>query len=159
MAEFKKFFPLLKQLEGGYVNNPNDTGGKTYAGISVNNYPHWNGWFIISNLERQYPSFLLNSNGWKNFTKILKTVHELNVEIEKFYEEEFWNAMNLSLINNQFIANDICDFGVNAGKQTSIKLLQTALNLTNRVEKDYQDIDVDGKLGVITANLVNNTIS
>ena len=43
MANFDEAFALTMKSEGGYANNPNDTGGETYKGVSRKNHPKWNG--------------------------------------------------------------------------------------------------------------------
>jgi len=42
------------------------------------------------------------------------------------------------------------------GTGTSIKMLQEALNLLNRNQRDYKDIAVDGVMGWITISFANN---
>lgn len=44
MADFKIAFDITNKTEAGYANNPDDSGGETYAGISRNNWPYWEGW-------------------------------------------------------------------------------------------------------------------
>ena len=40
MADFTKYLPKLLQYEGVYSNNPKDSGGETYKGVSRVNFPH-----------------------------------------------------------------------------------------------------------------------
>ena len=35
------------ETEGGYVNDPSDSGGETYCGIARNSNPKWEGWKIV----------------------------------------------------------------------------------------------------------------
>ena len=39
---------MILQHEGGYLNDSSDSGGRTYKGISENNFPNWKGWKIIN---------------------------------------------------------------------------------------------------------------
>ena len=39
-AVFDKSFEVLMRVEGGYVDDPNDKGGKTKYGISQKSYPN-----------------------------------------------------------------------------------------------------------------------
>lgn len=41
MAEFNIAFQKTLTHEGGYVNDPEDSGGETYKGISRNNHKNW----------------------------------------------------------------------------------------------------------------------
>jgi len=36
---FERAFELLMEFEGGYSEDPDDTGGKTLYGITQNNFP------------------------------------------------------------------------------------------------------------------------
>lgn len=38
MADFKKFIPLLKKLEGGFVDHPTDKGGATNMGVTLKTF-------------------------------------------------------------------------------------------------------------------------
>ncbi len=38
MADFKKFIPLLKKLEGGFVDHPADKGGATNMGVTLKTF-------------------------------------------------------------------------------------------------------------------------
>jgi len=38
MAEFGIYAPLLRKLEGGFVNDPQDAGGATNAGVTLNTF-------------------------------------------------------------------------------------------------------------------------
>ena len=42
MADFKHIIPFIRRAEGGWVNNPNDTGGETMAGVT---YSTWKTFF------------------------------------------------------------------------------------------------------------------
>jgi lysozyme family protein len=36
MADYKVIIPFIRKAEGGYVNDPDDAGGETNAGITYN---------------------------------------------------------------------------------------------------------------------------
>lgn len=145
MADFILAHKITSLNEGGYVNDPNDKGGETYRGISRRMHPDWKGWMIVDNYKK------IKQLGRNEFINSA----DLEWHVESFYKENFWNINNLSALNNQEIANELFDTGVNMGTKTAAKFLQKAINLLNRNQKDYQDIDEDGIIGSITINLVN----
>jgi lysozyme family protein len=146
MASFKVFEPLLLKQEGGYSNKKNDSGGETWMGISHNNYPGWIGWSIIhANLSHR-PSD--DYNGWKAFSIFLRTLPQLQILVDSFYETTFWDHMKGDSINNQSIANYIADWGVNAGLSVPIKHTQKVLG--------FGIEDQDGVMGSQTLTSINS---
>ena len=73
-----------------------------------------------------------------------------------YYKAAYWDVKNLDLVNDQAIANELFDIGVNMGVGVAAKLLQEALNLCNRNQKDYPDMVVDGKIGPVTLRTLNS---
>lgn len=143
MAEFIKAYEKTLKVEGGYANHPADKGGETYKGIARNFWPLWAGWVIID----QYKESTL-------FPKNI--VHEsLDVHVQKFYKDNFWDKIRLSEIENQDIAEEVFDTGVNMSTNMSVRILQRACNLLNKQGKLYKDITVDGKMGADTLGAVN----
>jgi lysozyme family protein len=47
VAKFDIAYSRTSISEGGYVNNPKDSGGETYCGISRVHHPKWAGWALI----------------------------------------------------------------------------------------------------------------
>lgn len=113
---FKRCIEVVLRNEGGYINHPSDPGGETNYGIA----------------KKFYPDLDI-----KNLTK------EKAIEI---YYNDYWKPMNLELISDADVILQVFDFGVNAGKKTSIRLLQRTLNLED-----------DGILGPVTLAAVNNS--
>lgn len=111
MADFKVALKRTSIFEGGYVNDPDDNGGETYKGIARKANPNWSGWIVVDSM-RKHP----------NFPKILDTNQNLQELCEKCYKDNYWNPVWGDRINNQKVANDIYDTGVNMGVSTSIKL-------------------------------------
>jgi lysozyme family protein len=68
------------------------------------------------------------------------------------YQRDFWNKENLDSINYQAIANQIFLLAINVGIEQSIKLAQKALNSSMQFS-----ITVDGVLGPVTMNAINNS--
>jgi len=125
MEKFNKAFGIVIGNEGGYVFDKDDKGGETKFGISKRSYPNVD----IKNLS-------------------LKDAKEM-------YYRDFWHTeeCNLELLPEK-IAIEVFDTGVNVGIVIGRKFLQRALNLLNRVETLYHDLDVDGIIGNETLKAV-----
>jgi lysozyme family protein len=113
MATFTLSLQKTLLHEGGYANDPNDTGGETYKGISCNAHPNWQGWTQIDICKHEC-----------NFPKNLDQNTKLQQLVEQFYHTNFWQPLNATQIENQAIADSIFDFAVNAGIKTSVRTAQ-----------------------------------
>lgn len=119
MADFEKAYLRTKKFEGGYVNDPDDSGGETYHGISRKFHPTWPGWKIIDEQKKK-----------ENFPKNLNERRSELLPLEKnFYKKEFWDKVWGDKISDQRVANDMYDTAVNMGVGTSIKLSQRQFKL------------------------------
>lgn len=143
MAEFVKAYEKTLKVEGGYVNHQADKGGETYKGIARAYWPLWSGWIIIDQYKES-----------TNFPKNIKDA-ELDIYVQKFYKENFWDKMSLTSIKDQDIAEEVFDTAVNMGTVTAIKMLQRACNLLNSNGKLYKELEIDGKIGSNTIGVVN----
>ena len=148
MAEFKKAYNATLIHEGGHGNDPEDAGGETYKGISRVYYPRWTGWKIID-----------NSKVLAKFPDNLKDNWLLEKKVQGLYKNLFWNIFQGDKINNQFVANELFDTGVNQGVMSAVRYLQISLNLLNRDEKNYPDIVEDGLFGKQTLKTLHIYLS
>jgi lysozyme family protein len=144
MADFKTAYKITMAHEGGYANNPADTGGETWKGIARKKHPDWPGWTIIDKAK----------NG--NFPANLHSVSGLQDMVESFYKVKFWDYLKLDQVNNQKIANELFDTSVNMGQGIAALFLQRSLNVSNRNGKEYADLQVDGSIGPVTINTLNS---
>lgn len=124
MADFIAAYEKTIINEGGYKLHTvaGDTGGQTYAGISRRANPDWTGW-------RKVDSGGVPSAG----------------EVRTAYRDKYWMPLRLDEIHSQVIAEDIFDFGVNAGTTIAAKLAQIAVGTTP-----------DGKVGPLTIASLNS---
>lgn len=136
MAKFKDAFSRTMGHEGGYVKDTDDLGGETYRGISRKFNPGWAGWSRIDRAKRQ-----------RGFPKNLDRDASLQVDIEAFYKQHYWDKFQGDSIARQAIANEMFDTGVNMGVVRAVGFLQRALNVLNRNEKLYRDLVADGLFG------------
>lgn len=112
--------------EGGYSNNPADSGGETNFGIT---------------------SAVAKAFG---YTGPMKTMpRETAVAI---YRARYWTQPRLDQIDpiDPALAQKLFGIGVNMGPATGIKFLQRALNLLNSGSSSYGDVGVDGGIGPMT---------
>lgn len=123
MADFLPAYEAMIVDEGGYVLHsvPGDRGGQTYAGIARNRWPQWSGWAVVDAGAEPHADL-----------------------VRGFYRANFWNAMRLDEVQDQRVAQNLFDFGVNAGTGTAIKLAQIVVGATP-----------DGRVGPKTLAAVN----
>lgn len=133
MANFKLAFHKTLLHEGGYVHDPDDSGGETYKGISRAAHPTWSGWATIDNYKTK-----------ENFPKTLDQNTELQQQIEQFYYANYWQPLNADKIETQAVADSVFDFAINAGIKTSVRLAQNIIGA-----------DVDGIIGPQTLEKLN----
>lgn len=120
---FDKLSITLLGKEGGYVNNPNDSGGETNWGVTV---------------------AVARVNGYAGSMKAMTREQALAI-----YRKMYWEGPGFPLVAliSERIAGELFDTGVNMGDRVAVTFLQQSLNVLNRQQKDYKDITVDGKLG------------
>lgn len=145
MADFTIAYNLTRQYEGGYSNNPYDTGGETYKGIARKHQSRWKGWKIVDKMRKQ-PNFPKNLD---NITELQQLVHDL-------YKKDYWDSMKLDDANDQLIANEMFDTGVNMGIGRAGIFLQRILNVANKGETYYLNLKVDGQVGRKTIAALNS---
>jgi len=126
MADFSKAFPIILKNEGEYVNDPKDSGGETYRGISRRWFPNWGGWKIIDIYKKDKK--LNNKNLSEN--------KELVNLVFSFYKKEFWDKIWGDKINNQKVANLLLDSSVNIGIANAIKMSQKSFALLESGKMD-----------------------
>lgn len=130
MANFKQAIGPVLQWEGGYVNDPDDAGGETYAGITRKNWPRWEGWVHI------------------DAAKPLKRgqfVTAAEPFVETFYEEHYWRPLRADHIHDQRVAGFLLDFYVHSGYH-AVRAIQDVTGAT-----------ADGLMGPQTLTAINNS--
>ena len=137
MAKFEKAFEMTKRNEGFYSNDPDDPGGETFMGIARNFHPDWEGWDIIDKHKDAEGNLKLPDY----------QIDNMRTKVKRFFEIKFWIKSGADRVSSQVIANELFDSAVNVGVREAVKFLQMSLNLLNRNETDYQDIEVDGIFG------------
>ena len=109
--------------EGGYVNDPSDSGGETNFGITKD---------------------VARANGYKG--KMRKLSRSTAFDI---YVKRYWDALNLDEVElvSPAVAEEMADTAVNMGVGRAGRFLQRSLNVFNNRGRDWHDLKVDGKIG------------
>lgn len=98
MADFEPAFAHLMEMEGGYVNDPDDPGGETNYGISKRSYPLLD----IKNLTMLQAKYLYHKNWW------------LRLHCDKFLDQP--------------LAVKFLSLAVTMGAGRCVRILQRAVN-------------------------------
>ena len=104
MAKFDKYAPTLLQIEGGFVNHPEDKGGITNIGVTLDTYREYCG------QEKTVKD--LQNMSYGTWQKIMKDL--------------YWDKVRGDDIDNQALAEIIADWAVNSGA-TGIRKVQEIL--------------------------------
>lgn len=118
MADFKLAYQKTAKNEGGYSNDPTDSGGETWRGIARSKNPKWAGWPIVDSYRNQI-----------EFERFLEQDVLLQKRVLAFYQALYWDAIKGDKINSQDVANSLYDSAVNFGPTVAIKLAQRSLNI------------------------------
>ena len=133
MANFESSLQKILAHEGGYVNDPDDTGGETYKGVARHINSKWEGWVRVDMAKTQ-----------SGFPANLEKDSELQQDVSSFYQVNYWDALCADSMENQLVADSIFDFAVNAGVRTSASLAQLVV-----------EADPDGVIGPSTLDKLN----
>lgn len=104
---WQKSFEFMLQSEGGYVNHPQDPGGRTNLGVTQRVWEEWVG--------RES-----NEKEMRSLTPAM---------VAPLYKRKFWDACKCDELPAG-VDYLVFDFAVNAGPGRSAKILQTAVGTT-----------------------------
>lgn len=111
------------RVEGGYVDDPSDSGGETNFGITVGVARSYGYTGAMYDLPRE-------------------TAYDI-------YAAKYWDAVRGDdLVElSERVAAEVVDTAVNMGVSRAGKFLQRALNALNNRGSSYPDLVVDGNIG------------
>ena len=110
-------------VEGGYVDNPNDPGGRTNHGVTEQ---------------------VARDSGFQGRMQDLPQIDAIRIYLEKYIERPGYGP----LVELDFwFAEEIIDVGVNAGQSRASRWAQESLNHYNNRGRDYRNIAEDGRFG------------
>ena len=123
---FDLVFQSTLALEGGFVDDPNDSGGATIYGIT----------------ER-----VARAHGYVGPMSMLPI--ETAKEIAK---SQYWDVLRLDEVAevSSGVAHELFDTGYNMGTGRAAQFFQRCLASLNRGGRDYADVTVDGAVGPMT---------
>lgn len=126
MAPFEEAIEELLPIEGGYSNDPADSGGETNFGITV---------------------AVARAFGYMGPMRDMKRADAIAI-----YRERFWSSLALDSIQAVSVplALELFDISVNLGPERAGTFLQRALNVLNNSAAHYPDVTVDGRVGPMT---------
>lgn len=131
MNNFLKAFSYVMVDEGGYTNDPNDSGGPTNWGITQDDYSRW--------LKR--PASIYD-------------VKVMTSDVaEQIYRDYYWDPLSLDSVVDYGKACAIFDIGVVCGLRTGVLMAQRALNEIGA------SLVLDGHLGPLTLQALNQVAS
>lgn len=131
--------PLQKRLidevidrEGGYIDHPADRGGPTRYGIT---------------------QATARAHGYRG--PMSQLPRHVAAEI---YAGRYWHSLHLGVIVDihEPLAETLFDYGIHSGPSEAAEDLQRVLNVLNRVEKDWNDVVVDGAVGPVTLGVIDD---
>lgn len=129
MADFFQSIGKILKNEGGWANHPNDPGGATNRGITLNTFQKY---------AQEHLGIDPSLDNLKNLTQ---------EQASTIYQHEYWNAISGDAINDQDVAGFVFDFRVQSGG--AVKQIQKSLQDLGHNIKD------DGKMGTDTINAIN----
>lgn len=131
MSLKEKTINHILDVEGGYVNDPSDSGGETNYGITI---------------------AVARKCGYSEPMRDMPK--SLAFEI---YAKKYWDSMCLDDIADysEVVASEMADTGVNMGIGRASTFLQIALNAFNNQGAYYADIAEDGDIGPGTLKALN----
>jgi lysozyme family protein len=126
MDAFDEAIAKLRPIEGGYTNDPSDSGGETNHGITI---------------------AVARAHGYFGPMKDMP-----RDEAVRIYHEHYWTPLALSTIAglSKPIALELFDTEVNLPSGMAAKFLQRSLNVLNQGATLFKDIPVDGLIGAVT---------
>lgn len=131
-----QFLPTLKGKEGGgkFTNNPADRGGPTRWGVTAAKLGEWRG------LGRPATA--------------AEVAALTEAEADQIYRAEFYVKPGFDKVTAVFpqVAYELIDTGVNMGAKVAATFLQRALNVLNRCQLDWPDLQVDSVIGARTVS-------
>lgn len=123
---FERAFREQIPIEGGYSDNPRDSGGQTMYGIT---------------------EAVARRNGYRG------AMRDMPLETARqMYKAQYWDLVRLDGVNalSAALAQELFDIAVNSGPSVAGRFLQRALNALNNKQQYYSDLVVDGIVGPAT---------
>lgn len=142
MADFQiEYADILNRciISSSYSNQPSEE----WKGIVRPYAPNWDGWRIIDR-KRKEPGFPTN----------LASDEELECQTQKFYKTTCWDVFQLDVYPSQGIAGELFTTSVSMEPRAAINFLQRSLNVLNRNEELWPDVQISSEYDQFTHNAI-----
>lgn len=125
----------LIEREGGYVNDPDDSGGETNHGITVD---------------------IARANGYTGPMPEMPRNTAFDI-----YADIYWHDIKGDSIEqlSELVVEEVFDTSVNIGPRLSVKILQRVLTVFNLRAELYQDLAIDGYIGPKTLDALKRYLA
>lgn len=133
------------EVEGIYSLDPDDSGGETVFGVARKKWPNLELWKTVDLITGASLSEKIKANK-STVKQLLVNSSKLQEQLKEFYNKEFWGKFHLDEFP-QILCNEIFEQSVNIGVKQCTKHIQRTLNILNRDESAWNDIDDDGVFG------------
>lgn len=122
----RKIIDEIIRVEGGHVNDPDDSGGETNFGITV---------------------ATARAHGYTGAMRDLPRGVAFDI-----YAARYWDAVRGDELAqlSEIVAEEVVDTAVHMGPKRAATFLQRALNVLNVDGRLYSDLVVDGIIGPVT---------
>ena len=122
----------IVNAEGGFVDNPNDSGCATNFGITEKVARH---------------------HGYTGVMRDMEVAFAFTV-----YSNVYWHSVNGDELikRSESVTAEVVDTGVNCGPRTAVRMLQRSLNVLNGRNVIYLDLKADGIAGAATLNALSS---
>lgn len=131
MANFNAYIPLLRKIEGGFVNDPDDPGGATNKGITL----------------KTFEIFAQSLLGIEPTLENLKALTDS--QAAKIFKVGWWNKMKGNKIKSQDVAEIVIDHSIHSNRRVATKMAQRVMNRLGQFLVD------DGVFGTLTLKAIN----
>lgn len=108
MAESKKLTPFILRWEGGYVNDPDDSGGETNRGITVAAWRQ-----AGFDCTEKIPSLTVNDSRGRpvTYTGVTRSLYEMTGdEWHTVFKKFYWDRWRADEIRSQSVADILVDW-------------------------------------------------
>ncbi|WP_296270996.1 glycoside hydrolase family 108 protein [Pseudomonas sp. UBA6323] len=123
------------RAEGGYSNNPHDRGGETMYGITV---------------------AVARANDYQGDMREMPRSVAESIYLKRYVTEPRFDQV---VAVNASIGLEVIDTGVNMGPSRAAEYLQRWLNGFNLPDSGYQDLFVDGRLGLLSIDALKRFLA
>jgi len=124
VADFDEAFEKTEQHEGypGWVDDPDDPGGETVAGLTRKDNPEFLGWKLVDQVKQRLGAKATAAT----INRELAKEPALRALVKAHYKLRYWAPLKLDDEPNRRLANTVYNFAVNAGPRPSLAALQRA---------------------------------